>query len=440
MNKINKFFQNVRLSSRWLPLAVIILLTNFIQNPLSAQQSLRIAAVVNDEMISILDLQTRISLVAALSGFDNSAETRTRLAPQVIQSLINERIRLQEAKRLEITAKKSELDAERAVVAKQISLDPSQIDETLEKSGINPATLLDQLESKIVWNKIIRSRYGSGVQISENEVDELIEDIKNNKGKPEYLTSEIYLPAENADQVKGATELASRLVQQIQDGASFSAVAQNFSQSPSAQNGGSIGWSRASQLNAEIRQVVQNLRPGQISPPYRTSDGIYIVQLRAQRISSGLEGPPPGPAKVNLHQLHLAATPQSTQARLDDLKNKAQKIAAGAQGCEAFGDITKLYGSPLSGELGTFEVNQISQQMQDLVINLPVGRPSPPQSTGDGVIVLMVCARETPKAEPVDFEKVRTLIRNRLFSARLLLSSRRYLRDLRRSAFIEIRL
>ena len=426
--------------SKYLSVTSIVLLSSLFCGISMAQQSLRIAATVNDEMISFLDLQTRISLVAAFSGFDNSPETQQRLAPQVIQSLIDERIRLQEAKRLKITANKNELDAEKAAVAKQINVDPNQLDTSLESNGINPATLIEQLEAKIVWTKIIRGKYGSGVQISDNEVDDIIEEIKNNKGKPEFLTAEIYLPAESPDQLKSAIELANRLVQQIQAGANFSAVAQNFSQSPTAQGGGNMGWNRASELSAEIRQIVQDLKPGQISQPHRASDGIYIIQMRAQRISRGLEGPPPGPAKVTLHQLHMAAAAQTSPDQLEALKNKAQSVSSGAQNCKAFDEITKKYGSPLSGELGTFEIDQISQQMQNLVVNLPVGKTSPPQFIGDGVVVLMVCARDVPKAVPVDVDRIRTNIRNQLTSGRLLLSSRRYLRDLRRAAFIDVRL
>lgn len=419
---------------------VFTLFSISVLNPSLGQQSLRIAATVNDEMVSVLDLQTRISLVAAFAGFENSPETQQRLAPQVIQSLINERIRMQEAKRLEITAKKGELDAEKAAVASQIKIDPAQLDRFLENSGIDPTTLSDQLEAKIVWTKIVRGKYGSAVRISDNEVDELIEEIKNNKGKAEYLTSEIYLPAESTEQIKSATELASRLVQQIQGGANFSAVAQNFSQSPTAQTGGNMGWNQGSQLNAEIRSIVQGLEPGQVSPPHRTSDGIYVIQLRAQRVSRGLEGPPPGPASVTLHQLHLAANAQSSPAQLEALKTRAQSITANVQGCQALDAVTKQFGSPLSGELGTFEIDQISQQMRKTVENLPVGKSSLPQFIGDGIVVLMVCARDVPEAEPVDLEKIRSNLRGQLVARQLLLSSRRYLRDLRRAAFIDIRL
>ena len=63
----------------------------------------RIAAVVNDDVVSFQDLNERLQLVAVTSGIGDSEEARQRLAPQVLRQLIEETLQLQEAARLEIT-------------------------------------------------------------------------------------------------------------------------------------------------------------------------------------------------------------------------------------------------------------------------------------------------------------------------------------------------
>ncbi len=421
----------------------LIALMVFIANvPVTAQgqQTLGIAATVNDEMISVLDLQSRITLVAAFSGFKNTPETRQRLAPQVIETLISERIKVQEAKRLNISAQKAEINAENANIAKQIKVHPDQLTKTLEANGIDPTSLTDQLEANIVWGKTVRSKFLRASQVSDEEIDEVVEEIRSNKGKPEYLVSEIFLAVETPQKTAETLTLASRLVQQLKGGANFSAIANNFSQSSSAQRGGSLGWNRASQLAVEIRQTVAGMGVGTITDPIPSTDGIYILLLQAKRISQGLDGPPKEPTKVTLHQFHLAAPPQSPADYIDGLRKKAQAMTVNVQGCEAFDATTKQHGSPLSGELGTFAIDQISKQMQELVVKLPVGQSSPPQATGDGVMVLMVCAREESEEVPVDMEKIRSNIRNQLSGDQMNLSARRFLRDLRRASFIDIRL
>ena len=168
-----------------------------------AQGALRIAAVVNDEMISVYDLKSRIALVAAFSGFENTAETQRRLAPQILQQLISERIRLQEAKELGVEAKDSEINNEKSALELQTKIKPGQLLKSLEANGIDTTTLLNQFKAKIVWSKMIRRKFSRNVQISDSEVDEAIDEIKRNKGKPEYLVSEILLPT---DSTKKSTE------------------------------------------------------------------------------------------------------------------------------------------------------------------------------------------------------------------------------------------
>ena len=405
-----------------------------------AQGALRIAAVVNDEMISIYDLKSRIALVAAFSGFDNSPETQQRLAPQILQQLIEERIRLQEAKLLKIKANESEINNEKSALESQTKIKPGQLIKTLENNGIDPATMLNQFEAKIVWSKIVRRKFGRNVQISDAEVDETIDEIKRNKGQPEYLVSEILLLTDSSKKTEESEKLADRLVQQILGGANFSSIARNFSQSSSAQKGGNLGWNRVDQLGSELGPIIQNLKPGQITNPVKTVDGIYILKLNNQRVSAGLDGPPPGPPTVSLRQLHLAIPSQSSPQQISQIKLKSQTLTQNIKGCNAFDKVAKASGTELSGELGTFQMNQISAKMQELIKDLPVGKPSLTSVTSDSVIVLMVCNRQIPAVVEMDLDKIRRRIKSDLTTAQLTLAARRYLRDLRRAAFIEIRL
>ena len=74
-----------------------------------AQDIQRIAAVVNDEIVSIQDLRERVRMVIVTSGLPNSPEVAQRLAPQVLRTLIDEQLQLQEAARLNISITEEEL-------------------------------------------------------------------------------------------------------------------------------------------------------------------------------------------------------------------------------------------------------------------------------------------------------------------------------------------
>jgi peptidyl-prolyl cis-trans isomerase SurA len=164
------------------------------------------------------------------------------------------------------------------------------------------------------------------------------------------------------------------------------------------------------------------------------------MKLNAQRASRGLEGPPPGPPTVNLRQFHLAIPAQSTPTQINQIKLKSRTLTQKVTGCNAFKTLIKNSGTKLSGELGTFKLNQISAEMRELIKDLPVGKPSFPSISNDGVVVLMVCNRQTPMPVALNLDEIRNRIKRNLVSHQLNLAARRYSRDLRRASFIEIRL
>jgi len=405
-----------------------------------AQQSLRIAVVVNDEMVSVLDLHSKTSLIIALSGLPNTAESRRRLTRQVLFSLIEDKLRLQEGKVAEITASKAEMDRGVAEFERQYKLGKGGLAEFLKRNGVERSVVDEQLEADIVWRKLVRARFRRSVHVSDEEVESIVAELERNRGKPEYLVSEVFLPAATEQAMIEAEKLAGRLIRQMQSGANFAAIARNFSQSSTAPAGGNLGWNSAGQLGAVVGPVTQRLQPGQISAPIRAEDGIYVVQLRKRRIAGETAGTAAENTIVKLSQLHLALPPDISKADAQRTVERARGLVSAANNCADLGVIGKKSGSPLSGELGTFRVGQLSPQMRSMVEKLPVSQPSNPVRFGDGVIVLMVCSKQVPQIKKRTPEEIRESVRDRLIAQRLSLAARRHMRDLRRASFIDVRL
>ncbi|TAN50996.1 MAG: hypothetical protein EPN26_09530, partial [Rhodospirillales bacterium] len=80
-------------------LAILLLLAGAGGFPAVAQESERIAAVINDDIISIRDLEERMKMAIISSRLDNSPDVRRRLIPQLLRKLIEEKLQLQEATR-----------------------------------------------------------------------------------------------------------------------------------------------------------------------------------------------------------------------------------------------------------------------------------------------------------------------------------------------------
>src|SRR5476649_100701 len=123
--------------------------------PASAQET-RIAAVVNDEVISVADLASRMRLVFASSNIPDTPEARQRVTRQVVRILVDEKLEMQEAKRLNIKVEDDEVAKALANIEAQNKLPKGGLETMLAARGIPRGSLIDQLTATLAWGKVIR--------------------------------------------------------------------------------------------------------------------------------------------------------------------------------------------------------------------------------------------------------------------------------------------
>lgn len=393
-----------------------------------AQSAQRIAAVVNEEIVSVRDVEARMHLVIVSTALTDSPELRQRLRPQVLRTLIDERLQLQEARRLKVAVSDNELQSALAAIEQQNRLPPGGIDTLFERTGIDKNTLVSQIQSTIAWTKVVRLRGASALQVPEDEINEAIVEIEANRDKPEFRVSEIFLPVESSDQEDDVRRLGDRMVQQIRGGADFAAIARQFSRSGTAPVGGDVGWVRAGQSDPEIDTVLTTLKPGQVSDPIRALSGVYIVALRETRTAAR----PEGDTILALRQLLLPVPAGSDGAAQ---MAQATKVADSAKACTDMDSAAQELKSPANPDLGRVKLAEMAPQIRRQVEALPVGQPTRPQRFTNAVLVFMVCDRNEPKIELPS----RDFIREQISRQRLEQQARRLLRDLRRAAFVDLR-
>ena len=255
-------------------------------------QTMGIAAVINDEVISQLDISERLALVSMTANLANTPENMQKLTPQILRNLIDERIQLQEAKRLNIVATEGEINNGLARIAEQNKIPPDKLEEAIVKQGGSFDSLLDQIKATIGWTKVIRQRFASTAIITEEEINQEAAVAAANAAAPQYQLAEITLLVESPADEDSVKQLADRLIQQILDGTPFAPLAREFSKSPSAESGGDIGWVKRGQLPAVLEQRLSTMQPNQITKPIRTNDGYVILYLRDTRIPTADSMPP----------------------------------------------------------------------------------------------------------------------------------------------------
>ncbi len=385
----------------------------------TAQNVEGVAAIVNDNVISTFDVRQRATLLLVSAGLQQTPEIQARARAQALRDLVDERLQIEEAARYEIRVTPETIDSRLADIARQNETTVEALTASLGGAGVSIRTLRQQIEADIAWQRLIGGMYGSRVRISEVEIRETQARIAANATRPQYQISEIFLPAETEQEFAEMQQGAMRLLEQMQRGAPFPAVARQFSQSPSAAAGGDIGWIAAPDLAPELQSVAGQLQRGQVSLPVRTPTGVYLIAMRDRR-----EGAAAGAnSTVSLRLLSAPvarrAALERAQRRINGCGSDLENIARGIDGASV-------------ADLGQSQESELSSGIRDRINGVAAGRSSGIITDGDNVNTVVVCTREVGGSGLPE----RDQIEGRLREQELAMLSERYLRNLRREATI----
>ena len=280
-----------------------------------------IAAVVNEDVISRSDLTDRMKLIIASSGMPDNADIREKMMPQIMNILTEEKLKMQEANRLELEVTETDVSQGFAALAGQNNMSAEQFRGLLTQNNVPLSTLHDQIRSQIAWSRVVQTELRPRITITDNEVDAVLSRLQASVGKTEYLVSEIFLPVEKPGDEADVRKLADRLTSQILEGrVPFQRVAIQFSQSAGASKGGDMGWIQEGQLPDMLDKALARMSEGDLSVPVRSLSGIHILYLRGKRTIS--EASFPSPDQL-MQQLGNERLDRMQRRYLMDLKTQA---------------------------------------------------------------------------------------------------------------------
>ncbi|MBF0129684.1 MAG: SurA N-terminal domain-containing protein, partial [Alphaproteobacteria bacterium] len=205
-----------RIMARIASLGICLLLAlGLAGRPAVAEGQQRIAAVVNDDVISIHDVNARLSLIIGSSNFPDTPEVRGKLLPQIIRMLIDEKLKMQQAKEFKITVTESDINSALSYVEKQNGLPPGGFEKFLAARGLDRSTAVEQLRADVAWVRVVQGTLLPTIRIGDDEVEAALAQMKANLGRPERLVSELFLPVDNPSREEEVLHLAQRLSEQI---------------------------------------------------------------------------------------------------------------------------------------------------------------------------------------------------------------------------------
>ncbi len=388
-------------------------------------------AIVNGQVITGTDVQQRMALVLAASRNEMSPEELKMLQRQVLSNLIDETLHIQEAKAQEIEVSQAEVEQSYARVAAQnFGSNPDAMNEYLARIGSSPASLKRQIEGEMAWDRLLQRNISPFINVSEEEVNEVLKRLEESRGTDEYRVGEIYLSSTPENQ-QTVFANAKKIMDQLKQGASFVGYARQFSEASTAAVGGDLGFVRTAQLPQELAQVVSQMQTGQLVGPIQVPGGFSIVYLIDKRQVLMAD---PRDAILSLKQISIEFAPGTSS---EDAQEKVQQFTQGLaaiQNCDTADSIAAQNGAEVVTN-DSIVVRSLPEQLQQLVLGLQVGQMTQPfGSLEDGVRVLMLCHREDPKSEGgPSFDELMAQLEDERVQKR----AQRYLRDLRNDAYIE---
>jgi peptidyl-prolyl cis-trans isomerase SurA len=402
--------------------------------PVLAQaQGLRVLARVNDDAITDFELNERVILAIRTTNQTDSPDLRNRIAPQMLRQMVDERLQIQEAKKLGMRATDSEVAQRVGEIERTAGLAPGQFKQYLQGIGVPYDIAAAQLEATISWVKIVRRRIRGMVDVSDTEVDDMLARMRANIGKTEYHVGEIFIPIDRPDQVDEARRSADRIVEQLKRGVSFINLAQQFSHGATAQAGGDLGWILPGTLDPALDAALDRIPLHGTSEPIRTSAGWHILLVADRRNFASAS---PDQVRLNLVQMTLALPVNASPGEVDQATSEARKAMAKVHQCGDLHLQSRSLKGASSGDLTNVRVADLSsnRQMYDEIPKLPSGGVAGPYRVAEGLQVVSLCSKEGSNGLPT-----RDAISQQILLTKLEAASRRYMRDLRRSATIDMK-
>ncbi|MGD9864474.1 MAG: peptidylprolyl isomerase [Pseudodonghicola sp.] len=397
--------------------ALGLTLTGLQPHPAQAQGLFAPAITVNGAAITGYELEQRAQLLRLL----NAPGDHVKLARE---ALIEDRLKQQAAKALDITVAPEDVQTGIDEMAKRTNMSTDDFIKALADGGVSRQTVRDFVEITLLWRDYIGARFGARARPTATEIDRALGRAGSGAGL-QVLLSEIIIPVtpQTLDQVEN---LANQIAE-VKSYDAFSAAAAQYSASESRTDGGRLDWMPLNRLPGPLQPMILGLKTGEVSAPLALPNAVALFQMRGIRESGTVE---PRYAKIDYAAYYIPG------GRAPEALAAAAAIRQKVDTCDDLYGIAK--GQPPEVlERKSEAPGQIPRDVALELSKLDPGETSTAltRSNGQTLVLLMLCGRTSDLAAAASREEVS----NALIEQRLQGYSRSHLAQLKADALIEER-
>jgi peptidyl-prolyl cis-trans isomerase SurA len=271
--------------------------------------------LVNGDPITAFDIEQRTRFLQLASG---------KMPPrqEVLDELIDEKLKLQLTRRFDFSSANLDTDVENAIgnMARKAHRAKQQFVQELEKSGVQIGTLKSRIKAEIIWTQVIRGKYQASFQFNEHEVlVEMENRKKEDQGGFDYTLRPIIfsIPRGSPDTAfearrREAEGLRIRF-QDCEEGVKFArALRDVYVREPITRS--------SADLPPQLREILEKAEVGKLTPPERTMQAIELYALCAKKKSNADNTP----ARREVRDEHISKQFQINSKKfLKELRDQA---------------------------------------------------------------------------------------------------------------------
>lgn len=406
---------------------------------LSGKQSTAdyIVAVVNQEPITHMDVEKRVTRVLESAPSNARMPSGDALRQQVLDALVNEKVQLAFARQAGMEVPEAELDAAIENIATQNKITVDDLRARMRADGLDFQRYRDSLREQFLLERVRAREVNARIQISDADVAKFYAEGAEGLGETSYNIAHILIAVpENSTQVQVAAlqNKALALRERAARGENFTQLAKaNSADTNTRDQGGTVGMRPASRLPDLFVDAVKGLDVGKVAPLVRSGAGFHVVKL-IERENSGKATY----TQQRARHILIRTTPQldarAAVQRMDGIRKQI------VEGQASFAQLARQYsedGSAMrGGDLGWAAPGQFVPEFEKALIALQPGQVSEPVTTRFGVhLIQLIERKEVELSNAQKSEAARNVLREQRFDA----AYEEWAKELRAAAYVEMR-
>jgi peptidyl-prolyl cis-trans isomerase SurA len=399
----------------------------------------RIVAVVNNEVITHYELQSRVrDSLRELRRRGTPAPNVSELERQVLERMITERVQLQLAR--DTALRVDELDLDRTVtrIAEANKMSLAEFRRAFEKDGIPFERFREDLRNEVLLQRLREREVDNRISVAESEIETFMSEQKESKDVASELKIShilVRVPEQaTPDQLLRLRGRAEEILKRLKEGADFGQVAATYSDAPDGLQGGDMGWRQRDHLPDLYLQAAADLQPGAVSAVLRSPAGFHVLKLVDRRSAEAAATVEQNRVRHILVRTNEVVSEDEARRRLEQLR---ERIVNGAD----FGELARQHSDDGSaarnGDLGWIYPGDTVPDFERAVSDLSPNQVSQPVRSPFGWHLIQLLERRNAD---VSADRKRLEARKALRERKSDEAYQEWLRQLRDRAYVEYRL